>query len=96
MPEASVWSATQHKPAFDSLAIVDPLTQRETEVLRMIAAGYSNREIAGALGCAEGTVKNHASSVLSKLGVRESHPCGPERHGNRAVMTIPRRSAGQL
>ena len=40
-------------------------------ILRLIAGGYSNREIADALGTAEGTVKNHASSILSKLGVRD-------------------------
>ena len=49
----------------------DPLTTRELEVLRLMAGGYSNREISEALGIAEGTVKNHASSVLSKLGVRD-------------------------
>jgi DNA-binding NarL/FixJ family response regulator len=37
----------------------------------LMAGGYSNREIADALGAAEGTVKNHASSILSKLGVRD-------------------------
>ena len=41
------------------------------EILRLMAGGYSNREIADALGTAEGTVKNHASSILSKLGVRD-------------------------
>ncbi len=56
---------------FDALDPPDPLTKRELEVLRLMAGGYSNREIAGALGTAEGTVKNHASSVLSKLGVRD-------------------------
>jgi DNA-binding NarL/FixJ family response regulator len=56
---------------FDALNPPDPLTKREVEVLRLMAGGYSNREIAEALGTAEGTVKNHASSILSKLGVRD-------------------------
>ena len=56
---------------FDALSPPDPLTKRELEILRLMAGGYSNREIAGALGTAEGTVKNHASSILSKLGVRD-------------------------
>ncbi len=47
------------------------LTKRELDVLRLIAGGYSNREIAEALGTVEGTVKNHASSILAKLGVRD-------------------------
>ncbi len=49
----------------------DPLTERELEVLRLMTGGYSNREIARALQVAEGTVKNHVSSILSKLGVRD-------------------------
>lgn len=49
----------------------DPLTEREVEVLRLVAGGYSNREIASGLHLAEGTVKNHLSSILSKLGVRD-------------------------
>jgi DNA-binding NarL/FixJ family response regulator len=56
---------------FDTLSPPDPLTKREVEILRLMAGGYSNREIAEALGTAEGTVKNHASSILSKLGVRD-------------------------
>ena len=36
-----------------------------------MAGGYSNREIVGSLNLAEGTVKNHISSILSKLGVRD-------------------------
>jgi DNA-binding NarL/FixJ family response regulator len=61
----------ERPPAFEGLDPPDPLTSRETEVLRLIAGGYSNREIADALGTAEGTVKNHASVILSKLGVRD-------------------------
>jgi DNA-binding NarL/FixJ family response regulator len=48
-----------------------PLTDRELETLRLLAAGYSNREIASALHLATGTVKNHVSNVLLKLGVRD-------------------------
>jgi DNA-binding NarL/FixJ family response regulator len=62
----------EHMPRnFDALCPPDPLTKREIEILRLMAGGYSNREIAEALGTAEGTVKNHASSILSKLGVRD-------------------------
>ena len=49
----------------------DPLTAREIEVLRLMTGGYSNREIARALKVTEGTVKNHVSSILSKMGVRD-------------------------
>lgn len=49
----------------------EALTDRETEVLRLMTGGYSNREIASALGLSEGTVKNHVSNILSKLGVRD-------------------------
>ncbi len=49
----------------------EALSEREVEVLRLVAGGYSNREIASALNLAEGTVKNHISSILSKLGVRD-------------------------
>jgi DNA-binding NarL/FixJ family response regulator len=47
------------------------LTERETEILRLMAGGFSNREIAGALDVAEGTVKNHVSNILTKLDVRD-------------------------
>lgn len=56
---------------FTSLDRPDPLTERETEILRLMAGGYSNKEIANSLGVAEGTVKNHVSNILSKLGVRD-------------------------
>ena len=59
------------KNEFSSLDRPDPLTERETEILRLMAGGYSNKEIANSLGVAEGTVKNHVSNILSKLGVRD-------------------------
>ncbi len=51
--------------------VPDQLTPRELEVLRLMAAGMSNREIGDLLKLGEGTVKNHVSVVLSKLGVRD-------------------------
>jgi DNA-binding NarL/FixJ family response regulator len=49
----------------------EEITAREREILRLLAGGYSNREIAFALHLVEGTVKNHVSSILAKLGVRD-------------------------
>ncbi|MEN7343947.1 MAG: response regulator transcription factor [Pseudomonadota bacterium] len=49
----------------------EPLTPRETEVARLMAGGYSNKEISSALSKSEGTIKNHVSSILAKLGVRD-------------------------
>lgn len=62
---------SQVKTEFSSLDRPDPLTERETEILRLMAGGYSNKEVANALNVAEGTVKNHVSNILSKLGVRD-------------------------
>ncbi len=47
----------------------EPLTERETEVLRQLAQGKSNKEIAATLVIAEKTVRTHVSSILAKLGV---------------------------
>jgi DNA-binding NarL/FixJ family response regulator len=49
----------------------EPLTERETEVLRLMAEGLSNREISEVLGNSDATVKTHVSTILSKLGVRD-------------------------
>lgn len=51
--------------------LTEPLSDREREILRLLSGGYSNKEIARALDLAEGTVKNHVSAILGKLGVRD-------------------------
>jgi DNA-binding NarL/FixJ family response regulator len=56
--------------AVDAIPI-EELTARELEVVRLMSGGYSNKEIAHALGTAEGTIKNQVSSILSKFGVRD-------------------------
>jgi len=64
--------AAQSGPSMsDSFVKPQPLTERELDILRLVVAGYSNREIAAAIHLAPGTVKNHVSSVLLKLGVRD-------------------------
>jgi DNA-binding NarL/FixJ family response regulator len=79
--EALAAGGTYFQPAFGETARqrlasssseeTAPLTDRETEVLRLMAAGQSNREIGTMLHMAEGTVKNHVSSILGKIGVRD-------------------------
>ena len=53
------------------IPLPDPLSEREIEVLRLMAQGYSNKDIAVALVIAEGTAKNHVSNILSKLDARD-------------------------
>ena len=54
-----------------STAYIEQLTEREHEILTLVARGASNRQIAENLYLTEGTVKNHMSNILSKLGVRD-------------------------
>ncbi|GAA1453544.1 response regulator [Nesterenkonia lacusekhoensis] len=59
------------EPSGTQGTVVEQLTDREIEVLRLVAEGYSNRQIASLVRLAEGTVKNHLSSILTKLGARD-------------------------
>lgn len=52
-------------------SLVEPLSGRELEVLQQVSTGASNKEIAAALFITEGTVKNHLTNILGKLGVRD-------------------------
>jgi DNA-binding NarL/FixJ family response regulator len=58
-------------PAGPPAAPIESLSERECEVLGQLAAGKSNKEIASALSIAEGTVKNHMTNILGKLGVQD-------------------------
>lgn len=58
-------------PAAAHPLLPEPLSERELEILRHLALGASNREIANILYITEGTVKNHVTNILGKLGVRD-------------------------
>jgi DNA-binding NarL/FixJ family response regulator len=58
-------------PATNSGILAEPLSEREIELLRLIASGSNNKEIAEILFITEGTVKNHITHILGKLGVRD-------------------------
>ncbi len=70
---ARVVAAATQRPASQppSVGLLEALSERETEVLRLLAEGLSNREIAGRLFLAEGTVKNYVTNILQKIGVRD-------------------------
>ena len=52
-------------------SLPEPLSEREQEILRLLAQGLSNREIADRLSLAQGTVKNYVTTILQKLGARD-------------------------
>lgn len=61
----------QHASPATAAKITDALSEKELEVLRLMASGFSNREIAQAVFKSEGTVKNQVSAILTKLDVRD-------------------------
>ena len=71
-PPSSRLPAAPSKSAAPSIGgVVEELTEREREILLLVARGATNREIGEALFITEGTVKNHVSNILSKLGLRD-------------------------
>jgi DNA-binding NarL/FixJ family response regulator len=67
-----VLEAVRRRPgAAGPASSVDPLTERELDVLRLVASGANNPEIAEALYLSERTVKGHISAIFLKLGVRD-------------------------
>ncbi|MEZ4658901.1 MAG: LuxR C-terminal-related transcriptional regulator [Caldilineaceae bacterium] len=72
-PQTSTATKSTIKPATPTepaVSLVEPLSPRELEVLRLVAAGQANREIAQTLHVATSTVKKHVGNILAKLGVR--------------------------
>src|SRR5580765_7548199 len=65
------FASLSRKTAVIQDSLIESLSERELEILRLIAQGASNREIAGALFLAEGTIKNHVTNILGKLEVRD-------------------------
>jgi DNA-binding NarL/FixJ family response regulator len=61
-------------------SLPEPLSEREREILRLVAGGASNREIANKLVIAEGTVKNHVTSILGKLSVSDRTQAALKAH----------------
>ncbi|TXI47780.1 MAG: response regulator transcription factor [Lysobacter sp.] len=72
-PVRAGWSAGLSAPlsAADAAADGPRLTERERSILRLVAGGYSNKEIARSLHLSEGTVKNYVSELLVKLDCRD-------------------------
>jgi DNA-binding NarL/FixJ family response regulator len=62
-------ASSLHLSAVPLAAAVEPLTNRELEVLRLLGTGATNREIAERLSLTEGTVKNYVSAILAKTGL---------------------------
>ena len=71
----SATSATSVTKGSTAQPLIEPLSERELQVLRLVAAGKSNREIADELVLATGTVKKHLSNIFGKLNVQSRTQC---------------------
>jgi DNA-binding NarL/FixJ family response regulator len=69
--ERIIQGLKNHTLPFTELQETPDISEKEKEVLRLMASGYSNKEICGAMFKSEGTVKNQVSAILAKLGVRD-------------------------
>ena len=70
-PNGAAATADPGAPAIQRTELVDPLTERETEILELVARGHSNAEIAAELFISLPTVKTHVSHILAKTGSRD-------------------------
>jgi DNA-binding NarL/FixJ family response regulator len=59
------------QPAINQLSLIDGLSSNEVEIIKLIATGQSNREIAKILNLSEGTVRNYVSNILQHLNLRD-------------------------
>ena len=78
-------NSKESKKAEPDQEIISRLTQREMEVLKLIATGATNKEIAETLVISEGTVKNHVSNLLNQLGLRDRIQAAIFAHENNLV-----------
>lgn len=61
----------QLNKGLSDVPVIDDLSEKEQQILKLIAGGFSNKEIAKSIFLAEGTVKNHVSNILAKLNTRD-------------------------
>jgi DNA-binding NarL/FixJ family response regulator len=61
----------QVNKGFDVSPVLDKLSEKELQIVKLMAGGFSNKEIAASIFLAEGTVKNHVSTILAKLNTRD-------------------------
>jgi len=66
-----LFKSIAHNTVAADTTIADTLSQREREVLRLLARGLSNNDIAGQLYLSEGTVRNYVTTIFAKLGVSD-------------------------